>query len=283
MSLVPGQKQHLPTPIACRKARSSLFVDTACDLSSRVFRDSIAALVQRVEELAVGELQSEHRFFEEPKDVGEQGIVANERDDGGGATGVAQSDRLDRDVGVDRGLEEAGVEAANRDSARCGPLGEDEDGAFLAQAICDRLDRFQRAVTAFDEEGAPASGEKPDQGPTADLGLGYEGDRLEAADRRDIEPGDMVRDQEAWTLTPHTVNGKSQSEDLEDLSPPPACEALGRQDPPTIYEKQYGDHEPDAEMQGEPEGPTPVAQPRHFFAVVARGSDERSVRRARRP
>ncbi|CAM5744468.1 hypothetical protein SAFG77S_08125 [Streptomyces afghaniensis] len=137
----------------------------------------------------------------DPPQGGEQGVVADERGRGGGRSAgepVADPDRLDRHPGVQGGLEDGPAKGALGPAAPGAALGERRDGGALAQGPGDTGDGVREGPqpVPVDEQGAAAGGQRPGDGPPPYLGLGQHPRGANGGEQRDVQPGDMVGDQQ---------------------------------------------------------------------------------------
>jgi hypothetical protein len=136
-----------------------------------------------------------------PPQGGEQGVVA---DEGGHRArlapsgAVADADGLDRDARVQRGLEHGTPEVPLGAPAPGAALGEYRDGLPGAQGPRDAGDcvRERPQPVPVDEQGAAARGQRSRHRPAADLPLGEHPGRADGGEQGDVQPGDVVGDQQ---------------------------------------------------------------------------------------
>ncbi len=136
-----------------------------------------------------------------PPHRGEQRVLA---DEGGGRAGralgqpVVQADRLDGDVRVEGRLEGRPAEAALGATAPGAALGEHRDRLPGPQRLGDPGHRTGQGAdpVPVDEQGAAAGGQPPRDGPVPDLRLGEHPRRADGGEQRDVQPGDVVGDEQ---------------------------------------------------------------------------------------
>jgi hypothetical protein len=112
----------------------------------------------------------------------------------------AQRHRLHRRRRGDRRLQQVGVERQQAVAGRRRSLGEDRDHLARAQRLGDRMDDAQRIALSFAlEVERPGRVDQPrHQRPRLDVGLGDEArPRNDGVDRHDVEPRDVVGDEQA--------------------------------------------------------------------------------------
>ncbi|GLV85631.1 hypothetical protein Slala03_53200 [Streptomyces lavendulae subsp. lavendulae] len=138
----------------------------------------------------------------DPPQGGGQRVVPDE----GGRPGdlpvrqpVAQPHRLYGDPRVQRRLEGGPPEGPLGAPAPGGTLGEDGDPVPGQQGPGDGRDGFGQGPdpVAFDEQGPRPGGEGAEHRPGPDLALGQHPGRQDRRDERDVQPGDVVGDDQA--------------------------------------------------------------------------------------
>ncbi len=148
-----------------------------------------------------------------PAQRGEQRVLAHERGPCGGESGggaVAEGDRADLGARVERRLEQGVAEGALRPAAPSAALREDRDAAARAEQGGDFGDRRRELPEAFavDEDGAAVGGEPAQYGVGGDVGLGHHPDRAHRGEQRDVQPGDVVGDQQSGTRCAAATAGR---------------------------------------------------------------------------
>jgi hypothetical protein len=136
-----------------------------------------------------------------PAQGGEERVVA---DEGGDCRGrrvgepVPDAYRLHGHPGVQGGLESGRAEAAVPPAAPGAALGEHGDGGAGAEGVREAGDDLRQGPEAVpvDEEGAGTGDDRAEDRPGADLALGEHAGRPEGCEERDVEPGDVVGDDE---------------------------------------------------------------------------------------
>lgn len=137
-----------------------------------------------------------------PPHRGEQRVLADEgRRRAGPAPGhpaVPQVHRLHGDARVQGGLEGGPAEAALGAAAPGAALGEDGDRFAGPQRLGDPGHRLGQCAdpVPVDEQGAAAGGQPPGHGPLPDLRLGEHPGRAYGGEERDVQPGDVVGDEQ---------------------------------------------------------------------------------------
>jgi hypothetical protein len=144
-----------------------------------------------------------------PAQGGEERVVADEgsqRGGGGIAEPVADAYRLHGHPGVQGGLESGRAEAAVAPAAPGAALGEDDDGGPGAERVREVGDDLRQGpeAVAVDEEGAGAGDQWAEYGPGADLALGEHTGGPDGGEERDVEPGDVVGDDQ------HAAGGRQR-------------------------------------------------------------------------
>ncbi|GAA3309001.1 hypothetical protein GCM10020295_72490 [Streptomyces cinereospinus] len=131
------------------------------------------------------------------------------------------ADRLDGDPGVQRGLEHGPAEGALGAAAPGAALGEDADRGPGPQQVGDVRDRARQGAQAVpvDEHDAGAGGQRTGDRPLPDLGLGDHAGRAYRGQQRDVQPGDVVGDQQ------QAAGGRGGAGDAD---PDPAAHAIVR-------------------------------------------------------
>jgi len=114
-------------------------------------------------------------------------------------TGVADSDRMQHRVGVDRALEERPVEGVQRAAVGGRSFGKHRDQAPGGERLGDPAVDVLRMATAaaLDEERAGLRAERTDHRPASDILLGDEHRRAHREDRHHVEPRDVIGDEHA--------------------------------------------------------------------------------------
>ena len=114
------------------------------------------------------------------------------------AVNVAQCERLDGQAGIDGAFEQVGVKGQHFSLPACRAFGK-EDAAFTCLKVLDQCLQcaFEVACTAaFQKERAGLARKPADHGPVCHVGLGDEVSRYDGIDQENIEPGDMIGDDE---------------------------------------------------------------------------------------
>lgn len=142
-----------------------------------------------------------------------------------GPVEIPQQDRLHLGAGVNGGLEQGPVKDRHLQSIRCGALGEDADGPSLMQGRGQLPACLPRRSppASLDEYGAGPGAQQADQRPGTDLRFRHEDCRKPCRDDEDVQPGDMVADNEALRgKSPKTVGSDSDLQDTQQLPGPDA-------------------------------------------------------------
>lgn len=110
----------------------------------------------------------------------------------------AQRCRLHGHVGRDGGLQEVGMEGQQHAAIARRAFGEDGDAVAVAQRLGHVVNHAQRVATllALDVERAGAGGQRTDQGPVLHRRFRDEAHVPRRMQRDDVEPGDVVGDQQ---------------------------------------------------------------------------------------
>lgn len=116
---------------------------------------------------------------------------------------------------VQRGLERGAAEGPLGASAPGGALGVDGDAVAVGQGPGEEADGGRQAPepVAFDVEGAGLPGERSEDRPAADVALGQHPGRQDGGHERDVQPGDVVGDDQPATAGAGCpVHGDPQAE-----------------------------------------------------------------------
>ncbi|GHD63216.1 hypothetical protein GCM10010336_19910 [Streptomyces goshikiensis] len=137
-----------------------------------------------------------------PDEGGRPGRIDPRRARPGGGPSVQQvrdAHGLYGDARVQRGLERGAPEGALGASAPGGALGEDGDPVAVEEGPGDGRDGVGEGSDpiAFDEQGAVLAGERTEDGPGPDVALGEHPAGCDGGDERDVEPRDVVGDDQA--------------------------------------------------------------------------------------
>jgi len=140
------------------------------------------------------------RLGHDAQQVGDKGVLADERRDGVEFAGapIAHGDGLDRRPRLDGRLKQPAVEGADAAALAGRALGEQR----YALAVFDDLDqgidgRAEGAEVGAAQKDRPAPLSQPtDDGPGADIVLGEEGGGCGRGDGDDVQPGDVIGDQQ---------------------------------------------------------------------------------------
>lgn len=140
---------------------------------------------------------------------------------------VRQRQRQHGASGLDRRLQQRRVKAQEVGAVGRRPLGEDRHiNAAAEQRVDLSIDHLGvAAAAAAQENGVVARGEPADKRPAADLCLGDEGRRAQRVDHEDIEPGDMVGDDQTARRRVVRLRVEANAQDVENLLRPALLEA----------------------------------------------------------
>ncbi len=113
--------------------------------------------------------------------------------------GVTQADRPDRAADLERRCQQVRMERQQPVAPRRRALGKYADALPVPQmALHGLVDRRDGAPLApLDEERAGVRDHAADNGPAHDLRLRHEATRHRGVDREDVDPGDVIREQQA--------------------------------------------------------------------------------------
>lgn len=141
------------------------------------------------------------RVPEHPQQVGQQGVVVDvgDREIGLGAVAppIADGHGLDAQARLLGDGQEPRMETTHLAAVAGGPLGEDQHPAPGGDTGGDLLGDDPDLIGAtLDEEGPGEVGHPAHQWPAPHLGLGEEGDLGLGAQRRDVQPGDVIGHQQ---------------------------------------------------------------------------------------
>lgn len=136
-----------------------------------------------------------------PPEGGQQGVVADEgggRADGPAVQAVAEPYGLHRDARVQGRLEDGPPEGAPRAPAPGAPLGEHTDRGAGAQRVREVGDGAREGAqpVAFEEDHPGPRGQRPGDRPPPYLRLGDQPGGAYGGQQRDVQPGDVVGDQQ---------------------------------------------------------------------------------------
>lgn len=190
-----------------------------------------------------------------PPHRAEQRVLA---DEGGRRAGrapgrpVVQLHRLDGDARVQGGLEGGPAEVALGAAAPGAALGEHGDRLTGAQRPGDPGHRPGQCADTVpvDEQGAAAGGQPPRHRPLPDLRLGEHPGRTHGGEQRDVQPGDVVGDEQQPAV------GRGAAVDPYPHSRGPDDPAAPAPDQPRGYPRAEG-AEQDADDQQEQDGREP--------------------------
>lgn len=140
----------------------------------------------------------------DPPQRGGQRIVPDERGRPGGPPvieQVADPYGLYGHPRVQRGLERGAAEGPLGAPAPGGALGVDGDAVAGGQGPGEDADGGGQAAdpVAFDVDGAGLPGQRSEDRPAADVALGQHPGRQDRGDERDVQPGDVVGDDQPAT------------------------------------------------------------------------------------
>jgi len=115
------------------------------------------------------------------------------------AFAIAQRDRQHRGPGVDRRLQQRGMEVLHRSAVGRRALRADRHEAPARERRHDALVCGARVTpaAALDEERADPRHQPADERPALDVGFRHEERRRHRVDREDVEPRDVVRHEQA--------------------------------------------------------------------------------------
>lgn len=191
-----------------------------------------------------------------PPQRGEQGVLPDERGRRGhfspGAA-IAQTHRLHGYPGVERGLEDGPAEVPPAAAAPGAALREHRDGPTGPQRRADPGDGIRQGAqpVPFDEQHSGPRGQPARHGPPPYLGLGEHPRRPDRREQWDVQPGDVVGDQQEAAL-----GGRGAGEPDPDAHgphdrPAPAPDPAGRE--PAAEREQHGPREHQGGERGEPQ------------------------------
>jgi len=116
------------------------------------------------------------------------------------------------------------VERLDLGSIRGRPFRKDTDALPAVECLHDRAVDACRivALAAFNEDRPCPCRQPADDGPTPNVGLGYEAQRTHRLQYPDVQPGNVVRDNDGWRMGRRYVslNVDAHVQDVEDPARP---------------------------------------------------------------
>src|SRR5512133_3611407 len=111
-------------------------------------------------------------------------------------------------MGSNGGLYQVRMKWQHANAVTAGALWKHRDSVASLQAICNLLHHTQSVAPrlAHDKQGAGSRGERTDQGPAPDLGLGNKAAMADRIDHVDVEPRDVVAHQHQRALRRRFAN-----------------------------------------------------------------------------
>jgi hypothetical protein len=117
---------------------------------------------------------------------------------GSAVTTVGDGDRLYRNIGGSRRLQQQAMEWQHGDAGAGGSLRKYRDRFATFQSLFDACPDSSGLTTApLDEQRACLSGEPADQGPLPDLCFRQEARRSKGAQNGDVTPADVIADDQS--------------------------------------------------------------------------------------